>query len=76
MSDKTNCVVIMISILSIYLREAGTKVAKVKVLVSYRVSDVPATWVGSIQRACILGQPVNVSDTLGIISASLSRDSL
>lgn len=76
MSDKTNCIVIMISILSIYLCEAGTEVAKVKVLVSHRVSDVPASWVGSIQRTGILGQPVNVSDTLGIISASLCRDSL
>lgn len=76
MSNKTNCVVVAISILCVYLCEIGTKVAKVEVLVSHRVSDVPATWIGSIEGTCVLSQPVNVSDALGLISVSLYRDTL
>ena len=76
MSSKPDSVVIPDTILYEYLREAGSEGAKVEGLVCHWVGDVPAVRVGSVQRAGVLSEPVNVGHTLGIITVSLHRDSL
>ena len=76
MPSKPNSIVITITILHKYLREAGAEVTEVKVLVGDWIGDVPAVRVGGIEGTRVLSEPINVCDTSDYVRVSFYGDSL